>query len=360
MEGGLYGTGGIGRITTSGQLSFPGSGSSIVNPTGITAGPDGALWFTNNGDGTGTTIGRITTSATLYSYSGTGIDGPEWITPGPDGALWFTNNTGNSIGRITPPAPQTITFTSTPPSPAVYGGSYPVSATATSGLPVTFSVDPASAAGACKINGSGVASFTGVGTCIIDANQGGNAYWLPAQQVQQSFTIAQAAQAITFTSTPPASPAFGSTYAVTATGGGSGNPVTFGINSEGFGPCVISGSTVTFIGAGSCIITANQAGNADYQAAPTADQAITVPREAPVLTWAKPGNITIGTALSGIELDATASAAGTFTYSPPAGTVLSLGTHTLTATFTPTNTTNYTSGTVSTQITVVTPCLTCK
>ena len=46
--------------------------------------------------------------------------------------------------------------------------------------------------------------------------------------------------------------------------------------------------------------------------------------------------------------------------SPPAGTALSLGTHTLTATFTPTNTTNYTGGTVSTQISVVLPCLTCK
>jgi hypothetical protein len=42
----------------------------------------------------------------------------------------------------------------------------------------------------------------------------------------------------------------------------------------------------------------------------------------------------------------------------PAGTVLSLGTHILTATFTPTNTTNCTSGTVSRQITVVIPCLT--
>jgi virginiamycin B lyase len=361
LAGGAYGTGGIGRITTSGQLSYPGTGSSIVNPTGITAGPDGALWFTNNGNGTGATIGRITTSGTLSSYSGTGIDGPEWITPGPDGALWFTNNSNDTIGRITTPAPQTITFTSTPPSPAVYGGKYtPVATGGGSGQPVTLSIDPASAAGACSINGSGVVSFTGVGTCVIDANQAGGADWLPAQQVQQSFTIGQASQAITFTSIPPASPKFGSTYPVSATGGGSGNPVTFGINSEGLGPCVISGSTVTFIGAGSCIIDANQAGNADYQAAPTAQQTITVPQEAPVLTWPKPGNITLGTALTGTELDATASVPGTFTYSPPAGTALSLGTHTLTATFTPTNPTNYTGGTVSTQITVVLPCLTCK
>ena len=46
-------------------------------------------------------------------------------------------------------------------------------------------------------------------------------------------TIGQAPQTITFTSTPPASPAHGSTYTVSATGGGSGNPVTFGISSAG-------------------------------------------------------------------------------------------------------------------------------
>jgi streptogramin lyase len=369
VAGGENSTGGIGEITPTGlgqaQISYPSSDPSILNPHGITAGPDGALWFANNGNGNGTTIGRITTSpTTVNSYSGPGVDGPESITPAPDGAqaLWFTNYSGNSIGEITTPTPQTITFTSTPPSAAVYSGSYTPVAAGGSGQPVKFTVDPASTAGACKINSSGAASFTGVGTCIIDANQAGNADWLPAPQVQQSFTIGQAAQTITFTSTPPASPAFGSSYTVSATGGGSGNPVTFVIDAEGLGPCVISGSTVTFIGAGSCVIGAGQAGNADYQAA-TAQQVITVPQEAPVLTWDGPANIDYPVPLSGTQLDATASVAGTFTYSPPAGTVLGIGAHTLTATFTPTNTTNYTSGTVSTQITVVKfqppPCPTC-
>jgi len=352
--------GSIGQMTTSGAVVNVTYDPGIANPAGITAGPDGALWFTNNGNGTGNSIGRITTSGTLYTYTGTGISGPEGITAGPDGALWFTNyganGSGNSIGRITPPTPQTITFTSTPPSPAVYGGSYTPKATGGgSGNPVTFSIDPASTAGACSINSSGVVSFTGPGTCVIDANQAGDPAWSAAPQAQQSFTIGQAPQAITFTSTPPASPAFGSTYPVSATGGGSGNPVTFTISADGLGPCVISGSTVTFIGAGSCVIVAYQAGNADYQAG-EADQVITVPQEAPVLTWAHPASITYGTPLSSTQLHATANVPGTFTYSPGAGTVLTLGTHTLTATFTPASTTNYTTGgTVSTQITVVLP-----
>jgi hypothetical protein len=296
-------------------------------------GGEQALWFTNQDggpNGSDGSIGEITTGCQVSNYTNSGIDDPTGITAGPDGALWFTNAGNNTIGRITTPAAQTITFTSAPPSPAVYGGKYtPVATGGGSGQPVTFSIDPASAAGVCSINGSGVVSFTGVGTCVIDANEAGGADWLPAQQVHQSFTIGQASQAITITSIPPASPKFGSTYPVSATGGGSGNPVTFRINSEGLGPCVISGSSVTFIGAGSCIIEASQAGNADYQAAPAAQQTITVPQDAPVLTWPKPGNITLCTALTGTELDATASVPGTFSYSPPAGTALSLGTHTL-------------------------------
>lgn len=58
----------------------------------------------------------------------------------------------------------------------------------------------------------------------------------------------------------------------------------------------------------------------------------------PVITWATPADITYPTALSQTQLNATASVAGTFTYNPPAGTVLAAGAgQTLTATFTPTS-----------------------
>jgi DNA-binding beta-propeller fold protein YncE len=172
-------------------------------------------------------------------------------------------------------------------------------------------------------------------------------------------------QAITFNTKPPASPAFGSTYTVSATGGGSGNPVTFTIDAASTSVCSISGSTVTFNHTGSCIIDANQAPGAGYIEAAQAQQAITVPQEAPTLTWAHPAPIYYGAALTGTQLDATASVPGTFTYSPPVGAVLTSGTHTQTATFTPADTTDYTGGTVSTQISVmvkvpVPPCPTCN
>ena len=63
----------------------------------------------------------------------------------------------------------------------------------------------------------------------------------------------------------------------------------------------------------------------------------------PVITWPKPAAITYGTALSATQLDATASVAGTFSYTPAAGTVLAAGSQTLSVTFTPTDTADYTT-----------------
>ena len=57
--------------------------------------------------------------------------------------------------------------------------------------------------------------------------------------------------------------------------------------------------------------------------------------------WHNPADIPYGTPLSSTQLDATASVQGTFAYTPPAGTVLDVGMHTLTTTFTPTDTADY-------------------
>jgi hypothetical protein len=80
---------------------------------------------------------------------------------------------------------QTISFTSTPPASPTVGGTYHVAATATSGLPVRFSIDSTSTAGACSLSGATV-SFTSPGTCVIDANQSGNATHAPAPRVTQT------------------------------------------------------------------------------------------------------------------------------------------------------------------------------
>jgi hypothetical protein len=73
----------------------------------------------------------------------------------------------------------------------------------------------------------------------------------------------------------------------------------------------------------------------------TAEFSLTVSPATPVLQWSAPPSIAYGTALSANQLDATASVSGAFAYNPPVGTALPVGMHTLTATFTPADTTDY-------------------
>lgn len=78
-----------------------------------------------------------------------------------------------------------------------------------------------------------------------------------------------------------------------------------------------------------------------------ADTAILVIQKAnPVLSWATPQPVQVGTKLSSIQLNATSNVEGTFVYSLPEGTVLTEGTKYITAAFTPSNS-NYNTATIS-------------
>src|SRR5262249_47730910 len=147
---------------------------------------------------------------------------------------------------------QTVSFTSSPPGAAKVGGTYNATATATSGLPVAFTID-ASASTVCSIAGPTV-SFIGAGTCVINANQAGNGPFDAAPQVQQSFAVGKSSQTIPFTSSPPVTPTVGGpTYNVTASAT-SGLPVTFTIDASASTVCSIAGSTVSFgPNAGTCV-----------------------------------------------------------------------------------------------------------
>ena len=71
-----------------------------------------------------------------------------------------------------------------------------------------------------------------------------------------------------------------------------------------------------------------------------------------VVIWTNPSPIIYGTALGTNQLDATASTPGTFVYTPAAGAVFSVGSYTLSAVFTPTDTTDYTSATNTVSVIV--------
>jgi hypothetical protein len=111
--------------------------------------------------------------------------------------------------------------------------------------------------------------------------------------------------------------------------------------------------TVPSAGQGQALsVTFTPIDTTDYSSV-TTTATINVRRAMPTITWAAPADITYGTALSATQLDATASVPGTFVYTPAAGTVLSVGQgQTLSATFTPTDSTDYSSVTTTTTINV--------
>ena len=86
-------------ITVSNHQVTNYTAPGIDNPADITAGPDGALWFTNSGTFdpttktfTGSSIGRITTAGVVTNLHRSQHRRTGGITAGPDGALWFTND----------------------------------------------------------------------------------------------------------------------------------------------------------------------------------------------------------------------------------------------------------------------------
>jgi hypothetical protein len=91
---------------------------------------------------------------------------------------------------------------------------------------------------------------------------------------------------------------------------------------------------------------------ANYNAS-TRTVSLVVNKATPTITWATPSTITVGTALSSTQLNATTSVAGTIAYSPASGSIPSAGTQTLSATFTPTDTANYNPASASVALSVV-------
>ena len=172
---------------------------------------------------------------------------------------------------------QSISFVSPIPSNATVGASlYAPTATATSGLPVQFSIDASSTSGACAIS-AGIVSFTGVGSCIVDATQLGNVNYDAAIEQQQLVPVGRGVQTITIASTAPTGVILGAApYEVVATAT-SKLPVSVSLDPTSTPlACTISGTTVAFTGIGTCVVDANQPGNADYGPAPQVQQVITV------------------------------------------------------------------------------------
>jgi hypothetical protein len=153
----------------------------------------------------------------------------------------------------------TVTFTGAPAS-APYLGTFTVASTTNASTSPLYT-----ASGVCSNVSTLYTMTSGTGTCTSTVTWAADSNYNGATR-DQTTTATKINQAIAFTSTPPNPFVIGSTYNVTANGGGSGNPVTFGSLTSTI--CSVIGTTVSSVAVGQCQVAANQAGNDNYNAAP--------------------------------------------------------------------------------------------
>jgi hypothetical protein len=139
------------------------------------------------------------------------------------------------------------------------------------------------------------------------------------------------------------------------------DPVTGATLQGTFAYTPASGAVESKVGNQTLSVTFTPTDTTDYSTATASVTLMVNPAPVtPTITWPTPAPIAAGIALNAIQLDATATAPGsttplpgTFTYTPAAGTVEnSVGTQTLSVTFTPSDTYDYTTATATVSLTV--------
>lgn len=178
-----------------------------------------------------------------------------------------------------PLLPQTITFAS-PGNQTLLSVPAALAATSTSLLTVSFTSATPSV---CTVSGTTL-TLVAVGTCTVDANQVGNGTFAAANTVSNAFAVAAAAQAITFTQPVNQTlPTATGPLVATSTSG-----LTVSFASTTTGVCTVSGTALTLVAVGTCIIDASQVGNATYAAAVTVQRSFVV-AAAPIELFANGG-----------------------------------------------------------------------
>ena len=302
------------NLTGASAVTFGGVAAtaySVVNSTTVDATTPGG------------TAGAVNVSVTTPGGTGTDTNGFTYTTPTPTPTV---TGVAPATGPTAGSTPVVITGTNlTGASAVTFGG---VAATAYSVVNSTTvdATTPGGTAGAVNVSvttpgGTGTDTngftYTGLGTVII--------HWATPKPI--SYGVALSGVQLDATAT---------------TAGGTVVPGTFDY-APGAG-------SVLPVGLHTLSVTFTPSDQGDYPVTEDTVQ-LQVNQLVPTLNWVRPKAITYGTALGALQLNAGASVAGTFTYTPGPGSFPPGGTDTLSATFTPANP-NYAVATVTTTIKV--------
>src|SRR5205807_1768225 len=268
--------------------------------------------FTAPGSGpSGTFPGNVTTANVATNGSGVAT-APVFTANGTAGGPY---DVVASIGPGLPTANfaltnvklnQTITFG--PLANKTFGDpDFSVSASASSGLPVSFS-----ASGQCTVTSPspGTVHITGAGSCTITASQAGNSTYNPAPDVQQTFSIAKANQTITFGAIANKTfgdPDFNLNPAVSS---------DLSVSLAASGNCTVTSpapGAVHLTGAGSCTITASQPGDANYNPAASVSRSFSIAKANQTINFNALANKTFGDADFTVSATASSGLSVSFT-----------------------------------------------
>jgi hypothetical protein len=174
--------------------------------------------------------------------------------------------TDSSTALTVAQAMQTVMFTTAPPVSAVYNSTFPVAASASSGLPVSIMVG-----GSCSISGSTVKMTSGTGSCTVTASQAGTTNYTPASKVATvSAQKAMSTSSISSLSPNPSNmgQAVTASFSVTGTtvptgsvtvSASTGESCSSSLNAAGTGSC-----NITFTTSGPRNLTASYGGDSNF------------------------------------------------------------------------------------------------
>jgi hypothetical protein len=210
---------------------------------------------------------------------------------------------------------QTITFNQ--PADQTLGSDANLTATASSGLAVSFTSNTPAI---CTVAGATVTPQS-TGACNITSTQAGNATYYAAADVTRSFAI-KGTQTITFNQ--PSDLTLGNNVDLTATAS-SGLAVSY--TSSTTDVCTVAGNTVTSQSAGTCTITASQAGDTNFLAAADVARSFAI-KGTQTITFNQPSDLTLG---NNVDLTATASSGLAVSYTSSTTDVCTVAGNTVTS-----------------------------